>query len=187
MIVIIVVEYISPEKVEQAISQSPLVSQAFVHGEATESKLVCVIVPDVEAVVQWLQARHRGDSQQSQPQALQLRDLPAVGHWLANHPTELADFKASLLNQLQSLCHSYGLRGYEVVHKLHIEGEEGWTADNGLATPTMNIKRPALRLRYGAAIAAMYEELRRDDRDGGGDGEEGNGTRRRKQTLRSKL
>jgi long-chain acyl-CoA synthetase len=33
---------------------------------------------------------------------------------------------------------------------------EPWTIDNGLLTPTLKIKRPALEHRFEAEIAALY-------------------------------
>ena len=50
-------EYISPEKIENVYTRSPLVAQAFVYGDSLQPNLVAVVVPDPETLLPWAAAR----------------------------------------------------------------------------------------------------------------------------------
>lgn len=45
-------EYIAPDKIENVVTQSPLVAQAFVYGNSFQSRLVAVVVPDFERLLE---------------------------------------------------------------------------------------------------------------------------------------
>ncbi|GMF32996.1 unnamed protein product [Phytophthora fragariaefolia] len=46
-------EYVAPEKIEAIYIKSPLIAQAFVHGDSFKNYLVGIIVPDAEVVTKW--------------------------------------------------------------------------------------------------------------------------------------
>ena len=46
-------EYIAPEKVENKITQSHLIAQAFVYGDSLQHFLVAVVVPDRPVLEKW--------------------------------------------------------------------------------------------------------------------------------------
>ena len=50
-------EYVAAEKIENTISRSSFVAQAFVYGDSLCDKLVAVIVPDPEVLLPWAEAR----------------------------------------------------------------------------------------------------------------------------------
>ncbi len=151
-------EYISPERIEQLIGQCPMISQVFVHGESTKNKLVAIVVLDVDGVRKWLEAIGAFDSE------ITINDLQMLGGWLGRNKRLLEMLSSEILLQIKTLCKE--LHGYEIVRKVFFELEAPWSSENGLLTPTMKIKRPVLRAKYGAAISAMYEELQQGD---GGD------------------
>lgn len=43
-------EYIAPEKLEGVYGQSSFIQEIFVHGDSLQPNLVCVVVPDFEAI-----------------------------------------------------------------------------------------------------------------------------------------
>lgn len=43
-------EYIAPEKLEGVYGMSPYIQEIFVHGDSLQPHLVCVAVPDFEAI-----------------------------------------------------------------------------------------------------------------------------------------
>lgn len=43
----------APEKVENVYCRSPLVAQAYLHGDSLQSKCVAIIVPDEEELMVW--------------------------------------------------------------------------------------------------------------------------------------
>lgn len=46
-------EYIAPEKVENVYCRSPLVAQAYLHGDSLQDACVALIVPDEEELTLW--------------------------------------------------------------------------------------------------------------------------------------
>jgi long-chain acyl-CoA synthetase len=131
-------EYIAPEKIEAVYTRSPLVAQAYVHGDSLESALVAVVVPDEEPFVAWAKANsHRGSP-------AELCVMPAV--------------VAAFLAELQSVGHKGKLKSFEQVKAVHL-CKDLFSVENGLLTPTFKSKRPALHARYNADIVAMYAAL----------------------------
>lgn len=51
--------FCSPEKIENALSSSPYIQMSFVYGDRYRSSLVCVVVPDPDAVLLWAKDNHR--------------------------------------------------------------------------------------------------------------------------------
>jgi len=133
-------EYVAVEKIEGALAQgAPLVAQLFVHGDSRESQLVAVAVPDDDAAAAWYKEHNGGKVEPS---------LPA--------------FARAVLAQLQAAGKAAGLKGFEQVYDVHIEGSQPWTPQNGLLTPTMKLKRAALAKRYKDEITRMYYGLNRE-------------------------
>ena len=52
--------------------------------------------------------------------------------------------------------YSSDFKGYEKARKISI-GEEDFTTENGMLTPTLKLKRRVVQERYGDAIEALYE------------------------------
>lgn len=53
---------------------------------------------------------------------------------------------------------SQGLKGFEQIRALRLEPEE-WSVETGYMTPSLKLKRPALKTKYTKDVAAMYKEL----------------------------
>jgi long-chain acyl-CoA synthetase len=133
-------EYVAPEKIEGIYIKSPLVAQAYVHGDSLQSFLVAIIVPDADIVRKW--AAENGVE-------ATLEELCDV----KTHP-ELAQ---AIAKDLEELGTRYKLFGFERVRKLRLHAEQ-FTAENDLATPTFKLKRPAVAKRFRAEIDEMYSE-----------------------------
>lgn len=77
-----------------------------------------------------------------------------VANLCANAP----QLREPVLQQLHAAARAAGLKGFEVVRAVHLEGV-AWSPEGGLLTPTLKLKRPALLKRYGPHIDRMYREL----------------------------
>jgi long-chain acyl-CoA synthetase len=130
-------EYIAVEKVEGILGQSPLISQIFVYGDSAEDKLVAIVVLDEDAVKSWRLEGSKGEGGD--------KDL----------------LKAAVLTQMKDTGRGLGLKGFELVYSVTVE-KIAWTPENGLLTPTMKLKREALKGLYQSQIKAMYLQLKKE-------------------------
>jgi long-chain acyl-CoA synthetase len=124
-------EKIAPVDLETAIVADPLFEQAMVHGEQRPFLAVLVVLNGEE----WRRATA----------ALK----PAAG---GGPPSEDARRKL-LLERIAKAVRAYP--AYATPRAVWWTTEP-WTIDNGLLTPTLKIKRPALEHRFAAEIAALY-------------------------------
>jgi long-chain acyl-CoA synthetase len=132
-------EYIAVEKVEGILGQSSLISQIFVYGDSAEDKLVAVVALDEDAVKAW---RLEGEGSKG-------------------GGDDSDSLKAAVLTQMKDTGRGLGLKGFELVYSVTVE-KMAWTPENGLLTPTMKLKREALKGLYQSQIKAMYLQLKKE-------------------------
>jgi long-chain acyl-CoA synthetase len=124
-------DMIAPAKVEGALTLEPEIAQAMVFGDR-RPHLVAILVPDPEFAAQ---IAGRG------------ADLAA----LTDHP-ELVKALGDVISKVNA-----GLPAIERVRRF-IVAREAFTTANGQMTPTLKIKRHAVRAVYGKALEALYEK-----------------------------
>ncbi|HSN84595.1 MAG TPA: long-chain fatty acid--CoA ligase [Polyangiales bacterium] len=125
-------KYVVPTPLEEKIKLSPYVSNIMVHGVNREYN-VAVVVPDYEALKGW--AEEKG---------------------LDPDPSSLAkneQVHALMKEEVDRL--SADFKGYEKVRKIFV-GEEDFTTENGMLTPTLKLKRRVVQQRYGDALESLY-------------------------------
>ena len=127
-------EYVAVEPLERMLCSSPLVEQAFVHGESTDSFVVAVVVPD----------------------AAELRALLAREGVAAEDPNAPAA-RAALLRALAGFARAHGAKGYEVPRALYVETAP-FTEQNGLMTPSFKIRRAVARRHYAGVLERLRTE-----------------------------
>ena len=124
-------DMIAPAKIEGFLTLQPEIAQAMVFGDR-RPHLVAILVPDPEFA-----ARVAGRG----------KDLAA----LTDHP-ELMKALGEAVARVNA-----GLPAIERVRRF-IVAREAFTTDNGQMTPTLKIKRHAVRAVYGTALEALYEK-----------------------------
>ncbi len=129
-------DMVSPARVEGYLTLAPEIGQAMVFGDR-RPYLVAVIVPHAEFLESF--ARRRGV-------APELAALAADG--------ELQKFIAAAVARVNA-----ELSPVERVRRFVIAAEP-FTTVNGQMTPTLKIKRHAIRHAYGAALAALYDAVK---------------------------
>lgn len=132
-------EYVAPEKIEGIYIKSPLIAQAFVHGDSLKNYLVAIIVPDSEVVAKW--AKDKG--LKASFEELCTADSPAG-----------AELKADIAREMERLATEYKLFGFERVKKFHVHSEQ-FTPENDFATPTFKLKRPLIVKHFGPELESM--------------------------------
>ncbi|MGD8607466.1 MAG: long-chain fatty acid--CoA ligase [Myxococcales bacterium] len=125
-------KYVVPTPLEEKIKLSPYISNVMVHGMNREYN-VAVVVPDYAALKGW--AKEKG---------------------LDPNPASLAkNDKVHALMEEEVNRMSADFKGYEKVRKIFV-GEEDFTTENGMLTPTLKLKRRVVQQRYGDAIESLY-------------------------------
>ena len=123
---------VSPQRVENALTFEPEISQAMVYGDK-RPHLVALIVPDDEFIGQWAADNGQG------------RDLAAL--------SVLEPFHDALRTAVDRA--NARLSPTEQVRRFMIAGE-GFTVDNGLMTPTLKARRHMITEVYGERLEALY-------------------------------
>ena len=126
-------DMVSPARIEGFLALEPEISQAMVFGDR-RPYLVAVVVPNSEFLQAF--ARERG----SEPDLQRLHGDP-----------ELEKAVGAAVTRVNA-----GLAHIERVRRFII-AREPFTTTNGQMTPTLKIKRHAIRQAYGEALLALYE------------------------------
>lgn len=123
-------KYVVPSPLEEQLKLSPMIANVMLYG-ANRPHNVALIVPDMVAVERWA-AEHR----------IEVGDV-----------TRNDRLQAHLRAELERL--SSGFKSYERPKALAVLGED-FTAENGLLTPKMSLKRHNAVERYADLIASLY-------------------------------
>jgi long-chain acyl-CoA synthetase len=125
-------KYVAPVPVEEHLSLSPYIAQAVVYGSDRPYN-VALIVPDLPALTAW--AKQNG--------------IEAEGEALLSEPK----VRALLEGEIDKANRE--LKGFERIQRFVIETEE-LSAQNGMLTQTMKLKRRTFTDRYASVLAALY-------------------------------
>jgi long-chain acyl-CoA synthetase len=129
-------EYVSPEKVEMFLVQSPYVAQICVDGNSLRTFCVAIVVPDFENLLD-----------------------PKLANNVEEQRKLCEDSDGSLyrkiLDSLTEMAKKGKLNGFEMVKDIHITTEP-FSITNDLLTPTMKLRRGAIRDRYSTEIEKLY-------------------------------
>ncbi|KIJ44209.1 hypothetical protein M422DRAFT_30387 [Sphaerobolus stellatus SS14] len=137
-------EYVALEKVENAYSGSPCISQIFVHGDSLKDHLIAVIVPDAEHVCNLVKRLHG--------HTIHVTDEKAVAEAIRD-----LKVKSALFEEINKQGKKSGLKGFESVKKILLTMDM-FTAENGTLTPTFKIKRKEAYTLHKAELDALYNE-----------------------------
>ena len=127
---------VSPARVESALTLQAEIAQAYVHGDR-HPYLVGLLVPDADFAENWAKANNRS------------KDLAA----LAND----RDFHAAMDAVVERVNKTLSL--IERVRRFAL-ATEPFTVANGQMTPSLKIRRHAIRKSYGERLEALYEAQR---------------------------
>jgi long-chain acyl-CoA synthetase len=137
---------VSPALVENTLKEHPLVGQAFVHGDG-RSYLVALLVLDPEAAPLWASANGIGTDSDSDADADSGSDADPAR--LATHPAVLAETDRAVAAANARLNRTEQVKRYVLL------GEE-WGPRTGELTPSLKLRRRAVRERYGHLIDELY-------------------------------
>lgn len=131
-------EYVAPEKIENIYMRSPLVAQAFVHGDSLKSYVVAIIVPDQETLEPWARSKKIPGN---------FADL------CENEEVKKAIFDDIILKGKEARLNSF-----EQVKAIHIHNEL-FSIENGFLTPTFKTKRPVVQKAFEGKFQELNAEV----------------------------
>ena len=123
---------VSPQRGEGALVFEPEINQAMVYGDK-RPHLVAVLVPDAEFVRSWSGVNDRDANPAT------LADSDAF-HEALRAAIDRANARLSQIEQVRRF----------------IIAEEAFSTENGLMTPSLKIRRHAIKEIYGARLEALY-------------------------------
>lgn len=127
---------VSPQRVEGYLTLQPEIAQAMVHGDR-RPHLVALLIPSEEWAETWAESHGKPSD---------LNSLITDG-----------EFRKTLADAVDRVNAS--LSSIEKVRRF-ILAAEPFTVDNSMLTPTMKIRRHAIRARWGEALEGLYEDRR---------------------------
>ncbi|MCW4470716.1 AMP-dependent synthetase/ligase [Flavobacterium sp. MFBS3-15] len=128
-------KYIAPQLIENAMKQSRFIEQIMVIGDG-EKMPAAFVQPDFEFVKQW--ASRKG---------LSLSDNKAIA--------ESKEVKDRIKEEIDEVNKKFG--HWEQVKKFEITPDL-WSVDGGEMTPTLKLKRKAIKEKYQALYDKIYRE-----------------------------
>jgi long-chain acyl-CoA synthetase len=127
-------EYIQPDKIERAMSRIPIIATSFLFGTTLNTKLVAIIVLNMEALPTWCSANGIAD------------------------PQDLAAIKIKLTNQVHETCKQLGFGGYEIPAALNLQTKP-FSVESGVLTATSKLVRGRAKEVFRDELIALYKEI----------------------------
>jgi len=123
---------IAPQKIESMLTLQPEIGQAMIYGEQ-QPYIVGLILPDAEWAEDWAKA---------QGQPAELATLTALPEFrtAVRQAVERVNAELSVIEKVRSFAFA----------------EEPFAIENGEMTPSLKIRRHAIRARYGERLEALY-------------------------------
>ena len=136
-------KYVAPAPLEETLCLNSFVTQAILYGD-NEVFNVALIVPDIEQVRKWADEAKSPEAEAAKAAVagaeteVQICELPAVKDLL------LVETKKALA----------GIKKYEIPKNVAVV--EAFTAERGMLTPKLSIKRPIVVKHYAETIEGLY-------------------------------
>jgi len=130
-------EYIAPEKIENVYGKAPFVAQSFVYGDSYQSVLVAIVVPDFDAMKDWLRTNNISGSHEE----------------LCRNDK----VKQAVLADMNKVGKEAKFTGLEYAKDVTLIAKP-FTPDD-LLTPTFKLKRNEAKDYFQDAIDKMYEKV----------------------------
>jgi len=131
-------EYIRPEYIEVIYKQNKYIANSFVYGDSFQNYLVAIVVPNFEYLNAW---------------AKQNNIVAKTNEDLIKNPAA----NKFILSQMDQTGKQENLNGFEHAKKITLVSED-FSAENGLLTPSLKLKRHEAKIRFANQIKALYED-----------------------------
>ena len=132
-------EYVAPEKIENIYSSCKYVLQMFIYGDSLQSFLIAILVPESNAVIEFLQKKGIKNANKENYKDY-FNDI---------------DLNNDIVEQLNKFGRENDLKGFELPKKVYL-CKENFSIENQILTPTMKIRRAFAKERFANEIRKLY-------------------------------
>ena len=132
-------EYVAPEKIENIYSSCKYVLQMFIYGDSLQSFLIAILVPESNAVIEFLQKK----------------GIKNVNKENYKDYFNDIDLNNDIVEQLNKFGRENDLKGFELPKKVYL-CKENFSIENQILTPTMKIRRAFAKERFANEIRKLY-------------------------------
>lgn len=126
---------VAPQPIENAINESPYISQSLVIGE-NRNYVICIVNPEYETLIEWAK---KEAIKTSNPEKL------------CDHPKIIQLLEGEVTKATKKFTN------YAQPKKVIIASEE-WTIEGGELTPKLSLRANLVEEKYAAEIEAIYDE-----------------------------
>ena len=126
---------VAPVRVEEALRESPFISEVVVYGDELQY-LIALIYPDPEQLTRW-----------AAEQGIDTSSVSAI----TAHPKCKALFKQEIASRSKELAEFERVKQFAFI-------DQPFTVDTGELTPTLKLKRHVIKLKYQHLLEAMARE-----------------------------
>ena len=133
-------EYISPEKIENIYESCKYIDQIFVYGNSYKNYLVCIIHPNINDVINYLEVKGINNIDKNN----------CKNYYNDNN------LKDEIIREMDEHGRKNGLKGFELPKKIYLF-KDRFSNENNIVTPTMKIKRHIAKKFFEKEINKMYE------------------------------
>ena len=131
-------EYVAPEKIENALMDSPYVEQIFVYGDSLQNYLVAIIVPNKSHVIDFLKNKGINCNNDNCKDYFENEEL-----------------KKDILKNFETIGEKSDFKGFEIIKKIYLSPEP-FTVENDLCTPTLKIRRHVAKKYFADKLKELY-------------------------------
>lgn len=135
-------EYVALEKVENTYNASPIIQQLYVHGDALQSYLVAVVVPDPLVLAPIVSAILGRKVEPTNKSALEeaVKDPRVI---------------QEVLSLLNAEAKKKKLAGFETIKRIHLTMDP-FTVEENTLTPTFKLRRRDAHAKFKKELDALY-------------------------------
>eukprot|EP01130_Rhizamoeba_saxonica_P008300 TRINITY_DN335_c0_g1_i1.p1 TRINITY_DN335_c0_g1~~TRINITY_DN335_c0_g1_i1.p1 ORF type:complete len:790 (-),score=224.46 TRINITY_DN335_c0_g1_i1:696-3065(-) len=138
-------EYIIAEFLEGLYTKCRFLTQFWVYGDSEESCIIGIGAANPDTL------------------PILLKEL-GLGNLPFDEACQHPDVRQAILEDINTIARNNGRAGFEIPRMVYIHPEE-FNTENGLATPTMKLKRPQLREFFQEEIDNMYQAINSGNKD----------------------
>lgn len=149
-------EFVNPENVERLAGKSRFIHQLLLTGRSAEEVSVLLITPNREQCLKWIK-----NNIKNMPDSVMMHtDDDGNDELILDYYCNRPELNNAILDDVNRLCRSAGVKGYEIPKLLYIDTKERWSISNNCLSSLSKTRRTIIAQKYSEIIDSLYEDYR---------------------------